>query len=100
GELPKVGGIANLFALLKLFELDKEYIKFEQDYKDKKIRYSELKEVLAKAIFKELQPFREKRKEFENNQTLVDSIIEGGRIKCSKMAEETMKEVRERMGII
>ncbi|MDZ4227689.1 MAG: tryptophan--tRNA ligase, partial [Candidatus Levybacteria bacterium] len=47
GELPKVGGIANLFALLKLFELDKEYIKFEQDYKDKKIRYSELKEVLA-----------------------------------------------------
>jgi len=100
GELPKTGGTANLFALLRLFKLDKECIKFEQDYKAKKIRYSELKEALAKTIFKELQPFQAKRKEFENNPTLVDSIIEEGQIKCSRMAEETMKEVRLKMGLV
>lgn len=99
GELPKIGGTANLFTFLKLFKLDKECIKFEQDYKDKKIRYSELKEVLAEAIYRELQPFRKKRKEFENNPTLINSIIENGRIKCSQMAEETMKEVRGKMGL-
>ncbi|MDO8583493.1 MAG: tryptophan--tRNA ligase, partial [bacterium] len=99
GELPKTGGIANLFALLKLFKLDKEYTKFEQDYKDKKIRYSELKEALAQGIFKELQPFQERRKEFENNPELVDSIIEDGRKKCLELAEETMKEVRLKMGL-
>ena len=98
--MPKTGGTANLFALLRLFKLDKECIKFEQDYKAKKIRYSELKEALAKTIFKELQPFQAKRKEFENNPTLVDSIIEEGQIKCSRMAEETMKEVRLKMGLV
>ena len=100
GELPKQGGIANLFMLLKLFKLDKEYIKFEQDYKDKRIRYSELKEVLAQGIFKELQPFQQKRKEFINNPKLVDSIIQEGREKCLQLAEETMIEVREKMGLV
>ena len=100
GELPRTGGIANLFMLLKLFKLDKEYTKFEQDYKDKKIRYSELKEVLAQAIFKELQPFQERRKEFINNPKLVDSIIQEGREKCLQLAEETMIEVRGKMGLV
>jgi len=99
GDIPEKGGTANLFAFLKLLKLDKKYIKFEQDYEAKTIRYSELKSVLAEAIFKELQPFREKRQEFENNPVLVNSIIEEGRIKCSQMAEETMKEVREKMGL-
>lgn len=99
GELPNTGGTANLFAFLKLFKLDKEYIKFEQDYKDKKIRYSELKEVLAQAIFKELQPFQKKRQEFTDNPALVDSIISEGQKKCLELAEETMKEVRKKMGL-
>lgn len=100
GELPKTGGIANLFMLLKLFKLDKEYTKFEQDYKDKKIRYSELKGVLVQAIFEELQPFQEKRKEFINNPKLVDSIIEEGKNKCLQLAEKTMQEVRSKMGLV
>ena len=98
GDIPKTGGVANLFKFLKLFKLDKEYIKFEQDYKTKKIRYSELKEVLVQAIFKELKPFQEKRKEFINNPTLVDSIIKEGQKKCLELAEQTMKEVRSKMG--
>lgn len=99
GELPKTGGIANLFNLLKLVKLDKEYTKFEQDYKDKKIRYSELKEVLAQAIFEELQPFQKKREEFINNPELVDSIIRDGQRKCLVLAEQTLKEVRSKMGL-
>lgn len=100
GELPKAGGIANLFVLLKLFSLDNEYKKFEQDYKTKKIRYSELKEVLAQGIFKELQPFQERRKEFVNDPKLVDSIIKDGQKKCLQLAEKTMEEVRSKMGLI
>ncbi len=99
GELLKTGGTANLFVLLKLFKLNNEYKKFEQDYKDKKIRYSDLKEVLAQAIFKELQPFQEKRKEFENNPKMVDEIIEKSIADCKQMAEETMKEVKGKMGL-
>jgi len=99
GEVPKEGGVANLFKLLKLFKADNEHEKFEQDYRDKKIRYTELKEVLAQAIYKELKPFQEKRKEFLENPKLVDSIIKESLEKCQDMAEETMGEVREKMGL-
>ena len=99
GELPKTGGVANLFTLLKLFKLDNQYTKFEQDYKEKKIRYSELKDLLSEEIYKDLGPFRKKREEFVKNPQMVDSIIEEGNRKCLHMAEETMKEVREKMGL-
>ena len=100
GEVSKEGGVANLFKLLKLFKLDSEHRKFERDYRDKKIRYKELKEVLAQAIYKELKPFQEKRKEFVQNAKLVDSIIEESLQKCNQMADETMGEVRRKMGLI
>src|SRR3990172_2214862 len=34
GEVPKIGGVANLFALLKLFEKEDLYKKYERDYKE------------------------------------------------------------------
>ena len=100
GEVPETGGVANLFKFLKLFKLNDEYKKFEQDYRDKKIRYTELKEVLARAIYKELKPFQEKRKIFKEDSKLVDDIINASNRKCLQMAEETMREVREKMGLI
>jgi len=100
GNLPKEGGVANLFALLKLFANDELFNKFVQDYREKRIRYSEVKEVLANEIYKELKPFQEKRKEFENNPSLVDSIIEESSAKCRGLAEETMREVKGKMGLI
>ncbi len=99
GEVPKVGGVANLFKFLKLLKLNNQYKKFEQDYRDKKIRYTELKEVLSQTIYKELKPFQEKRKEFLENPRLVDSIIKESLEKCLSMAEETMREVRGKMGL-
>ncbi|OGH18204.1 MAG: tryptophan--tRNA ligase [Candidatus Levybacteria bacterium RIFCSPLOWO2_01_FULL_37_20] len=99
GDIPESGGVANLFSLLRLFAGKEVYSKFMQDYKDKKIRYSELKEVLANAIFKELKPFAEKRKEFEANTKLVDEVIESSNNACRQLAEETMREVREKMGL-
>ncbi len=100
GNVPRTGGVANLFKFLKLFKLDYEYNKFKHDYREKKIRYTELKEVLAQAIYKELKPFQEKRKEFAQNAKLVDSIIEESLQKCNQMADEAMREVREKMGLV
>ncbi len=100
GKLPKIGGVANLFKLLKLFATEDVYKKYVQDYEEKKIRYSELKEVLAHLIFGELKVLQEKRKTYEENPKLVDDIIEQGREQCTKIAEETMQEVKEKMGLI
>lgn len=99
GEVPKAGGVANLFILLKLFTDNNVYNKFVQDYRDKKIRYAEMKNILAEAIYQELKPIQEKRKEFEENPEMVLKILEESNEKCRQMAEETMKEVREKMGL-
>lgn len=100
GELPKAGGVANLFTLLKLFGEEDLYQKYEQDYRDKKIRYSELKNVLAEEIYKELKPIQEKRKHFEQNPEVVDKIIEEHTSRCCSLASQTLSEVKRKMGLI
>lgn len=99
GSIPKEGGVANLFALLKIFAPEDIYKNYIKDYEEKKIRYSELKDYLAKEIYEELKPFQEKRKELLGNQKMIDEIIEKGNEECRKMAEETMTEVRNKMGL-
>jgi tryptophanyl-tRNA synthetase len=64
------------------------------------IRYSDLKKELADAIYKELQPFQEKREYFENNPHIVNQIIQEGNEKASALAQETMREVKEKMGLL
>jgi len=98
GDVPKEGPVANLFTLLKLFVSNNVCKKFEQDYREKKIRYVELKNVLAEDIYKELKPIQEKRNEFLKNTKLVDEIIDEGIRKCIEIAEETMRKVRQKMG--
>lgn len=98
GSLPKEGGVTNLFTLLKLFN-EQLYKKYAQDYKTGTIRYSELKTDLAEAIYKELQPFQERRATFAANPTLVDQIIAESAAKCRIRAQETITEVRTKMGL-
>lgn len=99
GEVPKEGGVANLFTLLKMFAPD-AYEKFDEDYREKRIKYVELKNVLSESIYKELKPIQKKRKEYLENPKLVDLIIRESIEQCIKMAGETMKEVKEKMGLI
>ncbi|MEK9178555.1 MAG: tryptophan--tRNA ligase [Patescibacteria group bacterium] len=100
GNIPEKGGVAALFQLLRLFDREDLYNKYAQDYSDKKIRYSEMKEELAKVIFESLEPIRQKRKEFEENPQVVDKILEESQEKCRQRAEETMLEVRSKMGLV
>ena len=59
-----------------------------------------MKEVIADAIYRELKPLQEKRKEFEENPQLVDDILAEHTEKLRKKAAETIKEVKEKMGLL
>lgn len=100
GSIPSEGGVANLFTLLKLFADGDTFHKFVEDYRDMTIRYSEMKEVLASAIYSELQPIQEKRKYFEENPVVVDQIIKEGNEKATVLAAAAIKEVKEKMGLL
>jgi len=98
-----MSGVSSLMLLVKIFMGEERKNFYKDQYNVSKggegIKYSELKEKLALAIYKELQPFQEKRKEFEENSQLVDSIIKEGIETCKQEAEKTMVEVREKMGL-
>ncbi len=99
GDIPKTGGVTNLFAFLKLFGSEDVYKKYTDDYREKRIRYGDMKKELAQLIFEELKPLQEKRKELEANPSYVDKVIREGAEKAKKVAQETVKEVKEKMGL-
>jgi tryptophanyl-tRNA synthetase len=98
GEM--TAGVKSLFALAKLFLSGTEYDFFKSNYDGGKLAFVQLKDGLTEAIYKELQPIQEKRKYYEEHPEVVDKIIYEGAEKASKIAKETIKEVKGKMGFI
>lgn len=99
-KVPETGGVANLLTLVKLFEGDEVYRGYAEQYLHEGIRYDRLKDNLAVAIYNELAPIQERRKYYEDNYSLVEDILEEGKEYCSKIAQETLLEVKEKMGLV
>ncbi len=59
----------------------------------------ECKQPVIDAIIKELKPMRERAAPFEEDPTLVKNIIADGCEKARDTAEETMRDVRDAMGL-
>lgn len=100
GNIPQEGGVASLFTFLKLFADKETFVKFVIDYREKRIRYSDMKQVIADGIYKELKPIQERRKEFEANPKLVDEIIAEHTERCRQAAKVTVNQVKSKMGLL
>lgn len=100
GPIPQEGGVANLFVLAYLFGGKELHHKYVEDYKSKKIRYSDMKYEIAEAIYKELKPLQERRQKYEDEPALVDKIIEEHTAKCREIAQATLVEVKGKMGLM
>jgi len=59
----------------------------------------ECKQPVIDAVLKEQEPMRERAQAYMEDPTLVRNIIEDGCDSARKMASETMREVREAMGL-
>jgi tryptophanyl-tRNA synthetase len=59
----------------------------------------ECKQPVIDAINAELRPIRERATQYEEDPTLVRNIIQDGCEKASDLADETMRDVREAMGL-
>ena len=99
-SFPATGGTANLVTFVELFEGHDRAQQYRSMYKEAGIKYGELKTELAEAIYKELQPIQERRKYYEEHPEEVDQILEDGKNYAQKIARETLKEVREKMGLV
>ena len=54
---------------------------------------------MIEAVLKEQEPMRERAGAYEENPQLVRNIIADGCERARKLAQETMRDVREAMGL-
>lgn len=97
--VPSNGGVANLLTFVELFQGKERRKEYEDQYVSSGVRYGELKNELADAVYEELKPIQEKRRELESNPEYVDQVIKDGVEKARVIARKTVKEVKEKMGL-
>ena len=99
GGPEKGSAIGTVLAFVKLFQGEEKVEEYKKMYTSSGIRYGDLKKELAEAIYEELRPLQEKRKELESNPEYVDKVIREGAAKARIVAQKTVKEVKEKMGL-
>lgn len=92
------GGIRVLFQLLNIF-LPERMDYYKEKFHDGSLQFVELKDELAEAIYKELKPIQEKRKEILSDLSHLEKIINEGKIKAQEVASKTLAEVKRKMGL-
>jgi len=91
-------GSLNLIKLFEQFSENLEEIKmFKKQLKEKTIKYSELKPILADAIIEKLKPIKEKRLYYEKHPKIVEEILFEGTKKAKERAKQTLEKVKEKM---
>jgi len=93
-------GVVSLLELVELFQGNSKRREYEKLYATTGIKYQDLKEDLAKVIYKELKPIQKKRKDLEKNTKYVDKVIEEGGKRAREIAKATLAEVKERMRLV
>lgn len=95
-NVTKKPGISNLLTIYSLLT-DKPTQEIEKKFKGK--GYGDFKKSLAKVLVDYLEPFRRKQKELQTRDVYVKEILSKGASRAKIIAETTMKEVREKMGL-
>lgn len=98
-KFPDSGPVANLVMLVELFLGRDRAQQYREAYKASSIKYNALKLELAEAIYEELRPIQERRRYFEERPEEVKRILKDGRDYAKAIAEKTLLEVREKMGL-
>ncbi len=106
-ELPnsiKPDYIQNLFTLMKQVSSAETFQKFEADFNASSvgnciIRYGDMKKQLAEDMARFIHPIREKAADIQNDEVLLQKLIKQGADKARARASETLKIIREAIGL-
>lgn len=90
----------NLFGLHQLFSSSEQVKKISQGCQTAQIGCLECKKILAEMIAKEFAPFRQKRSQLEKNPGRIEKILVNGSKRARRIANQTIKEVKQKIGLI
>lgn len=91
--------LSPVFQLHKIFSSKEELEEVAVGCRTADIGCIDCKKILIKNVFKVMEPIWSKRNELINNPDVLHEVVEKGIEKAKKVAEETMRLVREAMGL-
>jgi len=91
-------GVKSLFTFAELFIPDRVE-EFKRTFDKGSLKFVELKDAIAEAIYGELKPFQEKREQIVKDQKYVDRVIKESAEKARSIARKTVNEVKQKMGL-
>jgi len=98
---PMTAGTASLFSLASLYFPPEKMIEYENKYHSGTLKFSDLKDDTSAEIFsKDLSEFQTMRNNIAGNKHYVDKVIKEGAERARKIARETVKEVKQKMGLL
>lgn len=97
-DQPKPQAIENIFNLMKALSKPETLAFFEEEYRNCRIRYGDMKKQLAEDIVTFTEPLRERIHEIAADDAFLRKVVKTGRDKAHASASKTVKEVREIIG--
>ena len=91
--------LSPVYQLHKIFSSKEEQEEVAGGCRTAGIGCIDCKKILIKNVFKVMEPIWTKRNELRNNPDLLNDVADRGTAKAKKLAEETMRFVREAMGL-
>jgi len=92
----KKPGVSNLLTIYSAFS-GKSMAEIEKKFKGK--GYADLKKQLVSLLVLKLEPFRRKKKELLSREIYIKEFLEQGRKRAQIIAQSTMEDVRDKMGL-
>ena len=92
-------GVQNLFQLLKASEKMDAYNSLMDSYNNGGLKYSELKEAVAEGLVEISQQFIANKEELKANRKEVKNQVKAASFEIRKKAQETIREVKDLVGL-
>ena len=93
---PEICNIYRLHGYFTPFRLEE----IASQCRSAKIGCVECKQLLAQELNATLKPFRERRAELANKPKYIKEVLEGGAERARLIAQETIREVKQKIGLI
>lgn len=97
-EDPKDPDTCNVFALYKVLGTEEQVQQMRQNYEGGNYGYGHAKQALYELIVEKFAAPRERYNYYMNNLEEVDAALAAGAAKARKVADVTLKRVREKLG--
>lgn len=93
-QKPAISNLLNIYSLTT----NKSTIEIEKEFEGK--GYKEFKEALSEALINFLTPFQKKQKAILKDKNYIQKVLKDGKERAQSIAQKTMVEVKNKIGLV